>query len=351
MTRANAYATSNHYELLDGLRGVAAIAVLFAHACSVMSPEHNPILWRKYLAVYFFFMLSGFVIASAYERRIQAGYNLKKFAALRAIRLYPMIFVGTLIATIAALVFDPTILRAPSIASLVVFSLACWPYPESGFGSGLFPINPPAWSLFFELVAYSIFALAVPKLKTKAVFGIVIICFSCWYAVIFNFKDTDPPFWTLSFGALGAFLLGNLLWRFHESNPESVLKLPFYVLAGMLVAICSLPKSLSLAADVAIVAAILPGIILSGATRTMNSSKMMKFLGDISYPLYILHWGVLQITLHTIRPRFGYSFAVAAGMTASIFLAWILMFYFDAPLRKILNRRAQKISSSNVSIK
>lgn len=89
------------FTLLDGLRGVAAIAVVILHSISPLDLEKNYIP-HAHLAVYFFFALSGFVIAHAYESRIQK-IGPAKFMVLRLIRLYPLLFVGITLGLLVSL--------------------------------------------------------------------------------------------------------------------------------------------------------------------------------------------------------------------------------------------------------
>jgi len=63
--------TRQHFEILDGLRGVAAIAVVIFHFMEITIPDpKNNFIAHAYLAVDFFFCLSGFVIAYAYDDRL-----------------------------------------------------------------------------------------------------------------------------------------------------------------------------------------------------------------------------------------------------------------------------------------
>ncbi len=59
-----------HYPILDGLRGVAAVLVVAFHVCEASSTSHlDQIINHGYLAVDFFFLLSGFVVGYAYDDR------------------------------------------------------------------------------------------------------------------------------------------------------------------------------------------------------------------------------------------------------------------------------------------
>jgi peptidoglycan/LPS O-acetylase OafA/YrhL len=141
---------------LDGLRGVAAMSVGILHAGQIFNVDIIP--RHGYLAVDFFFCLSGFVIAYAYEERLFGQHSWGRFALLRVIRLYPMIVVGTALGTIATL-FNPSAGARPYLADIVPFSLMLMPIglitilrPTHSttlcgrFSSSYAPISPmPRW--------------------------------------------------------------------------------------------------------------------------------------------------------------------------------------------------------------
>ena len=91
-------AGKDHYLILDGLRGVAAVMVVLFHICEAYKPEHplTQLINHGYLAVDFFFLLSGFVIAYAYDDRWQA-MGLRDFFKRRLIRLQPMVVMGMVV--------------------------------------------------------------------------------------------------------------------------------------------------------------------------------------------------------------------------------------------------------------
>jgi peptidoglycan/LPS O-acetylase OafA/YrhL len=72
--------------LLDGLRGLCALLIVFFHFHMVGDGLHN----HAYLAVDVYFLLSGFVVASAYEARLKSGAGVGWFFGVRMARLYPL---------------------------------------------------------------------------------------------------------------------------------------------------------------------------------------------------------------------------------------------------------------------
>ncbi|MDA4698732.1 acyltransferase, partial [Enterobacter hormaechei] len=87
--------SKKHYEILDGLRGIAAIMVAMLHILEIFSGGYHTKLMinHGYLAVDFFFLLSGFVIAHAYDDRWNK-MTIGQFFKRRLIRLHPLIIAG-----------------------------------------------------------------------------------------------------------------------------------------------------------------------------------------------------------------------------------------------------------------
>jgi peptidoglycan/LPS O-acetylase OafA/YrhL len=157
---------SREYTALNGMRGVAAIAVMLFHGVALV----GPIFPRGYLAVDLFFVLSGFVIAHAYGDRLGSTLSLPDFALIRIIRFWPLYALGLCLGIIRELLLIVTHSNyALSLPLLIVASglgLASLPLPLAQRGDNLFPINVPSWSLFFELLVNIVYAAVRPRLST-----------------------------------------------------------------------------------------------------------------------------------------------------------------------------------------
>jgi len=133
------------FYLLDGLRGVAAIAVMVYHAAALFVPVRLP---GSYLAVDLFFMLSGFVLTHAYADRLAEGLSWRAFLVARLVRLYPLYIAGTMFGVLvvtAVLIAGMGHLDALGWSSRVVAALAMLPSPDLGRGgTELYPLNVPA---------------------------------------------------------------------------------------------------------------------------------------------------------------------------------------------------------------
>ena len=180
--------TKPHYHLLDGLRGVAALMVIwyhvfegyaFAGGTTIDTFNHG------YLAVDFFFILSGFVIGYAYDDRWGKNFTMKDFIKRRLIRLHPMVIMGAVVGAITFYIQGSVQWDGTHIGiSMVMLSLLCTIFfipamPGAGYevrGNGeMFPLNGPCWSLFFEYIGNILYALFIRRLSNKALTVMVVL--------------------------------------------------------------------------------------------------------------------------------------------------------------------------------
>jgi len=324
--------------MLDGLRGVAAGAVLFGHATAVISG--HSLIDRKALAVQFFFMLSGFVIAYAYEARMKAGMPVKEFLLRRTIRLYPLIAVGAVLGSFRFatgnhhLASDP-LMFIPSICAALAL-----PSPPTWYSFGLFPINPPEWSLFYELLASVGFGVLIIRCESWHLITVAAVAFASYTVKTIDWFGLagTPPFWSESFGAVASFCIGVLLWRYYQRGRLPRWTLPFSVLALVLLAACALPFTVGWEMDIVCVLLLFPTIIVCGATDTRGTAgRIEHFLGDLSYPLYILHWPVLLFAKRVLLTRIGPAGTIAIACALAVATAWIALVFLDRPVRQRLS--------------
>lgn len=177
--------STKHYPILDGLRGVAAVLVVAFHILEIFSNgDHSKqIINHGYLAVDFFFLLSGYVIAHAYDHR-WGTMTLSGFFKRRLVRLHPMIIVGMLIGAVCFYFgvspMFPAIESTPvwKMVLVMVIGFTLLPVTKGldirGW-SEMHPLNGPAWSLFFEYVANIVYALFLRKVSNLALSVLVLI--------------------------------------------------------------------------------------------------------------------------------------------------------------------------------
>jgi peptidoglycan/LPS O-acetylase OafA/YrhL len=151
---------TRRYGTLDGIRGVAALSIVTFHEgpwLGQLSPRAG------YLAVDLFFVLSGFVIAEAYEGRLSEGsMTTLGFLKTRAIRFYPLFVAGIILGcgepAMSLALHRGYIVPVEHDAwwSLVpgLFMLPCPPFASS---TALYPLDSVFWSLLFEMLVNVLF--------------------------------------------------------------------------------------------------------------------------------------------------------------------------------------------------
>jgi peptidoglycan/LPS O-acetylase OafA/YrhL len=331
---------AQHFDVMDVLRGVAAATVLVGHAMALI--VGHSYFERKYLAVEFFFMLSGFVVGFSYEARMKAGMSANEFYLRRAIRLYPLIIAGTVIGAVWLQNSSGRFLSDPLRYVEVVLSALALPSPQTAYSLNNFPINLPEWSLFYELVAYGVFGALILRTRSRHLIALAAAGFA-FFAVnsiaVFDFGQ-DDTIWSRSFGATAAFSLGVLLWRFHERGMLPSLRLPFSVMALLLFTSCVLPTSMGWEWDVISVGLLFPILIISSVNYSGNSiGRFGRLLGELSYPVYILHWPFLQFSRRVFLDAIGSIGTIIIGCSIAVIVSWIALVIYDRPMRRWLTSR------------
>ncbi|MDB4975638.1 MAG: hypothetical protein JWN48_3979 [Myxococcaceae bacterium] len=293
---------------LDGLRGAAALVVVCHHfqkvGCELTSAGH--------LAVDFFFALSGYVIARAYEPRLRVGGGFWAFTRERIVRLYPMYALGAALGLLQHLITgalgDPEAL--PLRQSVRAFGLSLLMLPSYATGSRileLFPLNGPSWSLFFELLINFAFAAVFFRLRSVVLLALVAVT-GAWFCkwgvgtgtVNWGWGWTS---WDAGVARVGySFLLGVLLARWTANTPTrqswlAVLSFPIMVAALVL------PTFQGPGRELLFACVFSPAILWFGSRYDVptRARRCCKFLGDISYPLYAVHFPVILLCVYVAR--------------------------------------------------
>lgn len=363
--------TKPHYDLLDGLRGVAALMVIFYHVFEAFAT--SPIDQRfnhGYLAVDFFFILSGFVIGYAYDDRWKT-MTTKDFIKRRLIRLHPMVVLGAVLGVIAFCIqgcekWDGTQVSISMVMLALLINLFLIPaVPGSGpeiRGNGeMYPLNGPSWSLFFEYIGNIMYALFIRRMSTKALTALVVLAgIGLASFAIFNFSGAGHlgVGWTMEeYNLIGGFLrvlfsfsIGLLMSRVFKPIP---VKGAFWICSLAIVVLLSMPyvgngEALWMNGIYDSVCAILifPMLVYlgaSGKTTDKHSTRICKFLGDISYPLYMVHYPLIYLYFGWVKKE-NLTFAEAwpealALVIGSIVLAYISLKLYDEPVRRYLTKR------------
>ena len=344
--------SNDHYLGLDFLRGVAALAVVWYHS----SDRFNlPYLFpHGYLAVDFFFALSGFVIARAYQGRIRSGRMLiSQFVLMRAIRLMPLIILGTLVAAAGEFARPGVADQQQHLIDVIIaVALSFFLIPtlyENSLTFTVFPLNGPVWSLFLEAVANGAFAvwawarLGLLALAIVCAMSVVGIIFGAYISGNVDFGAVRNDFW-FGFARVGwSFSLGILLFRFRDQAPQGRFIFP----AGLLIAVFLTPNlnSLNVVFDVACVLFVMPWIVWAASSAQFGSKgqRWSAWSGDLSYPIYALHYPLLRFFAAggaVLQLSYVQRIGVVSLATIIILVFSVATYVlFDAPVRGYLSQK------------
>jgi peptidoglycan/LPS O-acetylase OafA/YrhL len=342
--------TKQHFEILDGLRGLAALAVVIFHFMEwiFINPDEN-FIGHGFLAVDFFFCLSGFVIGYAYDDRIKKMGMLNFFIA-RIIRLHPLVIAGSVLGLLAFL-FDPfgghlELYSAGKIALTFICSILLIPLPiieDRGFN--LFSFNAPAWSLFWEYVANLVYGFVLYRISRVllvllTIISGVAICFVAYRAGNLLGGWSGPTFFDGFVRISYSFLAGLLIYR---SNWIIKNKLGFIGLGILLFIAFLMPSSKwNWLSEPLVVLLYFPLLISlgAGAVLTPMFKNLCLFSGKISYPLYMTHYAVLWMfgNYYTSQKpgNIQLAFIVISGVVLLVGFAYLVMEFYDIPLRRYL---------------
>ena len=382
MARTYTYLASKpRYEILDGLRGVAAILVLIYHLLEphAISPAKQTFLNHGYLAVDFFFLLSGFVIGYAYDNRWDK-MSLKDFFKRRLIRLHPMVIFGTLVGALFYYLGDsaafPLIEQTEWWMVLLLFLWGCTmlPAPSSwdirGWGETN-ALNGPSWSLLWEYIANLLYALFIRHFS-KLLLGIFTILSAlltinlCLNIDIFDVLDTRSYAaytviggWSLKPDQL---LIGitRLLYPFFAGLFLSRISFRITLRGGFwwcslgILVLLFMPRIggeshmwMNGMYEAICILLFFPVIITIGAGSRITdkrSTAVCNFLGNLSYPLYITHYSLIYlywawISEHKDAPASMHVFLAVTIFFLAIGIGYASMKLYDIPVRQWLTKK------------
>jgi peptidoglycan/LPS O-acetylase OafA/YrhL len=350
------------FKLLDGLRGVAAVAVLLYHFGDRADLKY--LFPRGYLAVDFFFVLSGFVLGHAYWAPLRTHLPARMFAARRLVRLFPMLIAGTLLGGMIELGrtgAGPVLGRLPEIALAVVAGCLALPMPfATSMEHTIFPLDGPIWSIFFELIANVVLVLGCKTLKPRRLFWAVLVTSGLQLILIsmtietvnLGFLVTD---WFYGLPrALLSFAAGVLLF----ASPLTFPRLPAYVFPCALLAIFmvpALPFRASTELDLAIISVVFPVLVGTAAASEPARMRWMAsgLPGELSFPVYAIHYPIVRVVTSMLKHRtlsVGGRLGVAAmSMVCVCALAGTLWQFYDKPIRRRLNLRLRGVSRRRIT--
>lgn len=374
MSKSTAYIESKpRYEILDGLRGVAAFGVIMFHIMECYPPEiASKVFFHGFMAVDFFFALSGFVLGYAYDDRWDK-MSTWDFFKRRITRLHPMVVFGALVGICffyysGGIEAFGLVDKAPwYMLFLEALLMICMiPLPASmdirGWGE-LTSIDGPVWTLMYEYVAnilYAFFLRRIGKLTLAILIGVSAIGTAdlCFNLNLFG-NLVDPAY---SYSVNGGFVLNGehvyrafvrLLFPFLSGLMLSRLRFSIRLNRGFLVSALIVAAMLYVpflgkgwqAGDglyqFLCIALVFPLVLAIGSGSELKGKKttaFCNFLGRISFPIYITHYPLMYMHMswaqrHMDAPVGTHIFVGAATLTMAVFIAWAALKLYDEPVR------------------
>jgi len=371
-------ASKPRYEILDGLRGVAAMIVVAFHLFETYSkgPVFQ-ILNHGYLAVDFFFVLSGFVIGYAYDDR-WGKMTIGGFFKRRLVRLHPMVIMGTFIGALLYYFSDcaafPPISQTSWQKVIAIMLLGFTMLPATlkmdirGWGETN-PLNGPAWSLQWEYIANILYATVIRHFSKTML--AIFLAFTAFLTLnltmnwdIFNvFEPRNYAAYTVIGGwsispdqiCIGAtrllypFFAGLLVSRV---NKLIKVKAGFWWCSLLVAVILVMPRIGGMDKmwmngfyESMVILIFFPLIVSMGAGSSVSgrSVSVCKFFGEVSYPLYITHYPLVYVQVAWVHSHPDASLGTSIFVNVSIYILAIIMAYaclrlYDVPVREWLKR-------------
>lgn len=334
-----------------------------AFATSVLDQKFN----HGYLAVDFFFLLSGFVIAHAYDHREEIGRW--GFMKRRIIRLQPLVIITAILGAALFYLQDYSgwgveqVSLSALLGSLLmhIFMIPATPGIEiRGLGE-MYPLNGPMWSLFFEYIGYLCYAFFIRSFSLRtlrrwvALLGVALTAFALFgptASIGYGWQLTGIQFLGGALRMLFSFSLGILLRRTHVQGRP--VRGAFLIGMAVLMVTMLLPRvggDLKLWGnglyEILCVAFIFPMVIRLGASTSIvegtRMTKACRLLGELSYPFYLVHYPILYIYFAKVWDQ-GLTFeetipwVVLIAVTV-VTLAYVINRFIDRPIRRRLKAR------------
>lgn len=376
--------------ILDGLRGVAALFVVSYHLLETFYSSDEHIINHGYLAVDFFFLLSGFVLSYAYNSLWTNGMSYAIFIKKRLIRLHPLVILATVLGLMSYLFQSSSVFPNYGSANMVtiifvaILNIFFIPTPKNldirGWGE-LFCLNSPQWTLGYEYIANIAYAFFLRRITTKLliiftafsiigtllltlnidVFGVLDCRDQLAYTVIGGWCLTISDFTIALTRLCFPFCCGMLIYRLKLKFQT---KNPMLVATTLLSIVFLIPKIQGIwngIYEFFCIVILFPFIIIistSNYKRPANnlSERIYCFLGNYSYPLYLLHFPIVYLQIswvysHPNATKTDYVLCTLISLFMILIISFLAMKFYDNPLRRYLNKRIIKIETQKTYIK
>ncbi len=362
-----------HIESLDALRGVAALSVVVYHlfeALAFANGQTEQHMFHGFLAVDFFFLLSGYVLSLAYDERwTDKKFSVRLFMLRRIRRLQPTVLAGAVIGLVAYLAAGATTWEGAHPVPLTIalsFLLALFALPVLGKGldvrggTELYPLNGPHWSLFFEYIGSFLYALVIRRMPRVALWVITFVVASALFLLASEQEVNTLGGWSyeptnMLLGLLRmllGFTMGIFLHRYGWVKTKRMQKNDsgFMIFALLLVLFLCMPSLSALNGNVLYqmfcILLVFPTILFASSHRDLPSQcrGVLLYFGKLSYPLYAVHYPLIYLLIHLLQqpeqPLPVWAMISLTGV-ASVLLGVLTLHLWDLPVRQWLSRKSK----------
>ena len=379
--------------ILDALRAMAGLTVPLFHICENLGLppfRYESICGHGYLAVEFFLLLMGYMLAYAYDRRWSSGMGAVEFFRRRLVRLHPLVISGVLLGVVvvwAQSVFGfswmPWLqdLPASKIALLALWSMTMVPV----VGVDLInPFNACSWTLYYEYAGNILYALGLRKLCKRALLACAAVASFFWlcyvmhvnlngvfgthlalfdkvaakaqWSIVCGWGDSDKHFYggfvRLALPLFLGLLLARLGWRIQLKRGALAIAVAVFAL------ILYMPFPYELGGEghywvnalfeFLAVTVVFPLLILVGVGSRVELSPrttaVVAYLAELSYPLYMSHFmftGVFRTWVKSLAETSSTASIVLASVAtylAFVAIAALMMRFWDRPVQRFFSK-------------
>ena len=346
---------AHRYVFLDGLRGLAALAIVVHHFSA--DSGMRELFASASIAVDFFFCLSGFVIAHAYHARLLHGMRMREYTTMRLERLYPMYFAGTMLGLLAIVLLKVqglTDFSWEGIGGAAFLNLSFLPFLNGNYidvfsfrlTGTIFPLNNPAWSLFFGLLANLLYASTIRFSRKMPLLLMSVSALGLCAATVFwgeapgwnthNFIGGFPRVLFSFFAGVVIFLAKDKTRYLPHARSVAI--------AILVVLLMAIPRFVGHKLYwLFIVLAVVPALVAMGSRCAVKRGgfweKTCVHAGRLSYPLFCIHYPLLLLMSTISTPEKDHLVLMTLFVLASIALSHLAYKYFEAPVRSWLSHR------------
>lgn len=351
-------ASSGRLLTLDAMRGVAALVVVLHHSEQNFQSKFGPGFAYGYIAVDVFFLMSGYVIAHAYEAKMRGELSVWDFFVVRMKRLYPMLAFGALLGGGIAFALG----RFPAWAMATLSSLTFLPLVAKDMA--LYPINAVQWSVTIEILINMLHRVLVRWLNVWVLVALAAASYALTCYAVWRLEDVSNGwakfnFWAGVPRAGYSYFIGVLVYRLTTVGKLKAPSIPAPAILAALVGVVLLeplvaPTLISKNAYwLLVVGLAFPPmlVLLVNASLSPRLEGTAKLLGDVSYPLYATHGPLIVISqpLILMLDPFGRHVATIVAVVAYVLFALLVDRAFDRPVRAWLNRRRAPPAASDAA--